>query len=92
MLKGVDYKRLQELKTRLEDNNYKDGKVLLFQSEINMLLEVLYAGEGSIFPSVEELANHEANVRLLNNTDPQKDPERWKWVSQEVTEFENKYC
>lgn len=84
----VDYNMVHALKDLLRV--CKDG-VELNGAQVNIVSKFLEATEGDLYPSREEIEAHAANCRLMDKTDPQKDPERWKWVSEEVTDFENKY-
>ena len=84
---NANYKEVLVLKEKL---GAAGAGIHLTASEVRILNQILTAAEGDIFPSWEELKRQEMNVRLLETLDP--DSDAWKIVTQEVVEFENKYC
>lgn len=84
----ADYNKVQALKDKLL--NTQSAK--LDAGEILILVQVLTAAEGDIFPSKAEIEWHSRCSEKLETLDPEKDSSRWKLAMDDVTAYENKYC
>ena len=79
----------QTILTAIEKFKLKEK---LTQKEHQAITEILETSKGDIIPTEKELEKQEYRVSCLTEKLWETNPDRYKQILDECTEFENKYC
>jgi len=63
----------------------------LTKKEYEAIIEILETSKGDLIPTQNELDNQILLCNKLTNELWDRNPDRWKQISDEITVFENKY-